>query len=213
MIVSRSECRGCQSRRGRGKAGTATSSRGVPAPPPGLPGGTGAAGNPSAPPLSLPTPRPPVRKAITGGVGGENARRALGSAPRREQGGSAAVVVAKMGWGVCHEPADKGKSREMQDRRDLVGAQRGGEPRRIVQIAFDKRSPAHRLAVPARQIVIDDRAVTGAGQCLASVTADIPGATRDQNRLRPIVLTGRCFEPERERWIAHSSSIREGCVS
>jgi hypothetical protein len=67
--------------------------------------------------------------------------------------------------------------------------------------------------MPSRHIVINDRAITGAGQCFAGVTADIPGATRDQNRLRHIVLTGRCFEPERERWIAHSSSIREGCVS
>src|SRR5438034_8340444 len=72
----------------------------------------------------------------------------------------------------------------MHDRRDLVGAQRGGEPGSIVQIALDERAPAHRLCMPARQIVIDDRPIAGGGQSLAGMAADIAGAAGDEDRFR-----------------------------
>src|SRR6266481_348718 len=62
--------------------------------------------------------------------------------------------------------------------------QRHDQPLSIREIAFDQRPPAHRLAMPARQIVEDDRLVSSSRQDLAGVAADISCSAGDEYRLR-----------------------------
>src|SRR5579864_1728715 len=71
-----------------------------------------------------------------------------------------------------------------------MGTEGFGESRGIVQIALNARSPTHRLAVAARQIIVDHRSVAGGGQGLAGVRADIAGAAGDEDRLRHQANTG-----------------------
>ena len=49
----------------------------------------------------------------------------------------------------------------------------------IVEVALNQRAPTHRLAMAARQVVIDNGPVSGARQSLASMAADITGPARD----------------------------------
>src|ERR1051325_7155337 len=69
----------------------------------------------------------------------------------------------------------------MHYRGDEVRPQRLGEQPRVLQVSGDERSPAHRGAMAATQIVVDDRLVSGRGQRLAGMAADIAGAPGDKN--------------------------------
>ena len=69
----------------------------------------------------------------------------------------------------------------MHDRRYPMLGDCGAQPRAVGEVAFDQRTPAHRLAVSARQIVVDDRQVSGLRQRLAGVRPDIAGAAGDEN--------------------------------
>ena len=69
----------------------------------------------------------------------------------------------------------------MHYRGDEVRPQRVGEEHRVLQISGDERSPAHRGAVAATQIVVDDRLVSGRGQRLTGVATDISGTAGDKN--------------------------------
>jgi hypothetical protein len=67
----------------------------------------------------------------------------------------------------------------MHDRGDAMGLERCRDLVCIVKIALDQRAPTHRLAMPARQVVIDNGPVSGGGQSFAGMTADITGPARD----------------------------------
>src|ERR1051325_8050499 len=69
----------------------------------------------------------------------------------------------------------------MHYRGDEVRPQRLGEQPRVLQVSGDERSPAHRGAMSATQIVVDDRLVSGRGQRLAGMAAHIAGAVGDKN--------------------------------
>jgi hypothetical protein len=71
----------------------------------------------------------------------------------------------------------------MHDSSYPVLGERGTEVPAIRKIALDERPPTHRLAVPARQIVKDDRSISGARQHLAGVRPYISGPARYEDRL------------------------------
>src|ERR1051325_2183076 len=100
---------------------------------------------------------------------------------RRQQRERALDIVAVVKFGLANRLADIGESGEMHDRGDPVRTQRVSEPCPIVQITFYERSPAYCLRMAARQIDVDDGTIPGAGQRLARMTADIPGAAGDED--------------------------------
>ena len=71
----------------------------------------------------------------------------------------------------------------MHDSSYPMLGERGTEVPAVREVALDERPPTHRLTVPARQIVKDDRSVSGASQHLAGVRPDISGPARYQDRL------------------------------
>ena len=132
------------------------------------------------------------RLADRDGVG-----RAIGRAARRkddladagfphrfEQRQAAAQIVAVVERRITDGFADIGERRKMHYGGHLMFFDRSAQPRAVADVAFDQRAPTRRFAVAARQIVVNDRAITGSGQSLARVRADIPSAAGDQNGLR-----------------------------
>jgi hypothetical protein len=64
-----------------------------------------------------------------------------------------------------------------------MAVERSTEFTAIREVTLDQRPPAHRIAMTARKIVENHRAVSGPCQYLAGVAADVSGPARDQNRL------------------------------
>src|SRR5262249_21292116 len=75
-----------------------------------------------------------------------------------------------------------GISSEMHYRSWLVRLKSRNQPLPIDEIALDQRSPADRLAMPARQIIENNRMVSGPRQRLAYMAPHIPCSAGDQNR-------------------------------
>src|ERR1700682_5846007 len=82
-----------------------------------------------------------------------------------------------------------------------------------MQIALDKGAPAHRLAMPARQVVVHHRSMTGVGERLAGVAADVARPARGKDRLWHPALTAQASQILEITEITPSSSITWGCVS
>ena len=76
----------------------------------------------------------------------------------------------------------------MHDRRHPMLGEGAAEPGPVGEVALDERPPAHRRALPARQIVEHDRTLAGLGQHLAGVRADIARPAGYQHRLRHAAL-------------------------
>ena len=51
----------------------------------------------------------------------------------------------------------------------------------VADVAFDQRRAERRVAVPRREVVVDDDAVAGAPQRLGGVAADVAGAAGDED--------------------------------
>src|SRR5688572_10776444 len=54
----------------------------------------------------------------------------------------------------------------------------------VADVPFDERRAQRRLAVPGREIVVDDYAMTRPAERLRGVAADVARAASDQNRRR-----------------------------
>jgi hypothetical protein len=69
----------------------------------------------------------------------------------------------------------------MDDRDGAVEHEHRVEGSRIENIAFDKWTPAHKVGVSPREVILGDRSPTCHRERLASVAADETGAPSDKN--------------------------------
>jgi hypothetical protein len=69
----------------------------------------------------------------------------------------------------------------MHDRVDAMIAERAGKGFAVADVTLDQRSPVDGVGMAGGQVVIDDGQVTGFGQGLAGVRADIAGAAGDKD--------------------------------
>jgi hypothetical protein len=107
-----------------------------------------------------------------------------------------------------HRLVDDEQRREMHHRVDAMLLQRFLHPSRIANVAFHQRHPrrvclAHRAhrqtldgaAMALGQIVVDHHIVPGAQERPNAETADIPGASRDQDRTQRVLPMEKYVKP------------------
>ena len=125
--------------------------------------------------------RQPLGQAVGRAAAGKDDRAHVVGTHRLDERHHGSDVVAVVQRGLAVGFADIDQAREVDHGLRPMALQHRVERDGVVEIAALERPPLHRPGVAGAQVVVDDRRVTGLGQRLAGVRADIARASCDQD--------------------------------